>query len=527
MARRYYSSTAVATTLSASANNSTTSITVTALSGYPAQTPFTAIIDPDTASEEVVEVTNVAGTTLTVTRGVDGTSAVSHNAGAVFRHGVSGRDFDEANAFVNGGGVSNSLISASKGALITSTGSAVDDLTVGTDGHVLTADSNETLGIKWAAPAGGLPTQTSQEGKILTTNGTAASWVDPPTNRNLIINGAMQVHQRGTSVTGITSVGYYTADRWRTAGVGTTQGTWTQSVESDAPTGSGLRKSLKMLCTTAAAAPSASGLTQMEYRFEGQDLQRVKKGTSSAEQLTLSFWVKSNVTGTYIAELTDGDNSRHVAASYTVSASGTWERKTITLPADTTGALDNDNAASASIYFYLVAGTDYTSGTLATTWASTTTANRAVGQTNVAAATNNYWQITGVQLETGPVATPFEFEPYEATLRKCQRYYVRFVGDAGNDILSGLGWAPQTNSAHILFPLPVEMRIQPHTVESSAVELTDLVNEISAGTLTLSANTTALIGQVNCSTSGLTQMRPYVIRNDNNAAGHVSFSAEL
>ena len=155
MARRYYSSTAVATTLSALASNSATSITVTALTGYPNQTPFTAIIDPDTASEEVVEVTGVAGTTLTVTRGVDGTSAVQHSAGAVFRHGVSGRDFDEANAFVNGGGVANSLISASKGALITSTGSAVDDLTVGTDGHVLTADSNETLGIKWAAPSGG------------------------------------------------------------------------------------------------------------------------------------------------------------------------------------------------------------------------------------------------------------------------------------------------------------------------------------------------------------------------------------
>ena len=155
MARRYYSSTAVATTLSGNINNSTTSITVTALTGYPAQTPFTAIIDPDTASEEVVEVTNVSGTTLTVTRGVDGTTASSHNAGAVFRHGVSARDFDEANAFVNGGGVANSLVANSKGALITSTGSAVAALTVGTNGHVLTADSAATNGIKWAAAASG------------------------------------------------------------------------------------------------------------------------------------------------------------------------------------------------------------------------------------------------------------------------------------------------------------------------------------------------------------------------------------
>ena len=188
MARRYYSSTAVATTLSASANNSTTSITVTALSGFPVSTPWTAIIDADTASEEVVEVTSVSGTTLTVTRGVDGTSAVSHSAGAVFRHGVSARDFDEPNEFINTSSrvtfadtqpsspadgeiwidsdstaatlnpndyVANALIANSKGALITSTGSAVDDLTVGADGTVLTADSGETLGIKWAAVGGG------------------------------------------------------------------------------------------------------------------------------------------------------------------------------------------------------------------------------------------------------------------------------------------------------------------------------------------------------------------------------------
>ena len=162
MPRRYYSSTAVATTLSGSINNSTTSVTVTALSGFPNTTPWTAIIDKDTASEEVVTVTAVAGTTLTVTRGVDGTSAVSHNAGAGFSHGVSARDFDEANSHVNDTTtdvhsqyVLKSLISSSKGALITSTGSAVDDLTVGTDGHVLTADSTQTLGIKWAAPTGG------------------------------------------------------------------------------------------------------------------------------------------------------------------------------------------------------------------------------------------------------------------------------------------------------------------------------------------------------------------------------------
>jgi len=149
MARRYYSSTAVATTLSSSASNSDTSIDVTALSGYPVSTPWTAIIDPDTASEEVVEVTNVSGTTLTVTRGVDGTSGVSHSAGAVFRHGVSARDFDEANAFVNGGGIASSLVDAKGDIIAASADNTPARLAVGTNGQILVAASGETTGLKW------------------------------------------------------------------------------------------------------------------------------------------------------------------------------------------------------------------------------------------------------------------------------------------------------------------------------------------------------------------------------------------
>lgn len=185
MARRYYSSTAVATTLSGSANNSTTSITVTALSGYPVSTPWTAIIDPDTASEEVVTVTGVSGTTLTVTRGVDGTSAVSHSAGAVFRHGVSARDFDEANDHVNTtgnphsttasdvGAVANSLVDA-KGDLVTATADNTPArLAVGgTNGHRLEVASGESTGLKWAPDPVVLAVAVSDETTAITT-GTA------------------------------------------------------------------------------------------------------------------------------------------------------------------------------------------------------------------------------------------------------------------------------------------------------------------------------------------------------------------
>jgi hypothetical protein len=243
-----------------------------------------------------------------------------------------------------------------------------------------------------------------------------------PAFRNLIINGAMQVAQRGTSLTGQTALnGFPCVDRFAFFQSGT--GTLTFSQENDAPTGFGFRKSLKVLATTGNNSLSSSAELLMIHRMEGQNLQSIKKGTANAEQLTISFWVKSNVTGTYIVALEDVDNSRYVAQSYTIASSGTWEKKTIVFPADTTGAFDNDNGLSLQLLMWLAAGTNSTSGTLNTTWASTVTANRAVGQTNLAAATNNYWQITGVQLEVGAVATPFEFKPFAQDLLECQRYF--------------------------------------------------------------------------------------------------------
>jgi hypothetical protein len=239
--------------------------------------------------------------------------------------------------------------------------------------------------------------------------------------KNLIINGAMQVAQRSTSVASITSSGYRTVDRFNfTVG---NMGTWTQSVENDAPTSSGFRKSLKMLCTTADASPAASDVLGIFQNIEGQNVQQIAKGTSSAKQLTLSFWVKSNVTGTYIVYAYDNDNNRICSKSYTINASATWEKKTITFPADTTGVLDNDNALSLQIFFSLGVGSDSSSGTLQTTWGTYVAANSRVGQVNVAASTNNYWQITGVQLEVGNTATEFEFLPAQVELALCQRYY--------------------------------------------------------------------------------------------------------
>ena len=242
-------------------------------------------------------------------------------------------------------------------------------------------------------------------------------------SKNIIINGDMSIAQRGTSETGITSGGYYTVDRFTF--VPSSMGTWTMSQSTDVPSGYGFANSLKLDCTTADASPAAGDLIVLNQIIEGQNLQYIKKGTANAESLTLSFWVKSTKTGTFIAELQDTDNSRTINKSYTVNASNTWEKKTITFAGDTTGTLNNDNGSSLVLRFWLAAGTDFTSGTLATSWESQTNTNRAVGQVNIADSTSNDWYITGVQLEAGTTASDFEFLPYDVNLQRCQRYYQR------------------------------------------------------------------------------------------------------
>ena len=254
--------------------------------------------------------------------------------------------------------------------------------------------------------------------------------------RNIIINGDMSIAQRGTSSTNV-STGYHTVDRFQlTRGAGALN----VSQETDAPTGQGFAKSFKVI-DTSGSSPGASDTNIFLQRIEGQNLQYLKKGTSSAESLTLSFWIKAKVTGTYIVELYDSDNTRQISKTYTVSSSETWEKKTITFAGDTTGTLDNDNAVSLALQFWFTAGSNFTSGTLNTSWNSATNANRAVGLTNALASANDYVQITGVQLEAGTTASDFEFLPHDVNLERCQRYFWKSyeIGDAP-------GSAPKLNS---------------------------------------------------------------------------------
>jgi hypothetical protein len=350
--------------------------------------------------------------------------------------------------------------------------------------------------------------------------------IRPPMFKNLLINGDMQVAQRATSVTGVTAEGYRTTDRWVFSP--NSMGTWTVSQETDAPTGSGFRKSFKVLCTTADASPAAGDWTALNYRFEGQNLQHILKGTSSAKELTLSFWVKSNVTGTYNVALEDVDNTRYVAKSYTVSASATWEKKTLTFPADTTGAFDNDNALSLQIYFWLGAGTNFTSGTLQTSWGTTNYSNgtSASSQTNVAAATNNYWQITGVQLEVGSTATEFEFLPADVELAQCQRYYYRINASGAYDAF-GTGATTGTTSGWGFITFPATMRVTPTVIDFSALALQDSATVILAISALTIGESTRNFSTLAATVTGATANRPCRLIANNNGSAYIGLGSEL
>jgi hypothetical protein len=294
----------------------------------------------------------------------------------------------------------------------------------------------------------------------------------------IIINGDMSVAQRGTSTSSATSSGYYACDRWDTNI--SSLGTWTISQSTDVPSGQGFANSMKWDCTTADASPSATDNLIIQQHIEGQNLQLLKKGTSSAEAVTYSFWIKSNKTGTYTVQLRDMDNSRHICKQFTISSADTWEKKILSFAGDTTGAFDDDNAKSLQVDIYLGAGSNFTSGTLASSWSSYTQANTCPGNVNLADSTSNELYLTGVQLEVGEFDSTsipsFPFESFENNLRKCQRYY--FCSDtvsSGTEFYSCFCSSSGSTADSIRFTAPVSFRSPDNVTITASAGTSQLV----------------------------------------------------
>jgi len=287
--------------------------------------------------------------------------------------------------------------------------------------------------------------------------------------RNLIINGAMQVAQRGTS--GATGNGYNSVDRFRIASGGTSQWALTQTQETDAPTG--FSKSTKYSCVTAETTLDAADWAGIQYTFEGQDLQHLSYGSASAQSITLSFWVKSSATGTFGVSLFQPNDSRIIGSTYTISSANTWEQKIITFAGDTTGIIDNVNTEGLRIYWLLAAGSSYT-GIDNTSWKAYAGNDFADGHVvNLIDSTSDNFYLTGVQLEVGDTATPFEHRSFGDELARCQRYYYEYSG-ANSDWL-GLGNVYQTDQVICPVYSPTVMRALPtltKTLDGSSEWLT-------------------------------------------------------
>jgi hypothetical protein len=273
----------------------------------------------------------------------------------------------------------------------------------------------------------------------------------PLSNRNMVINGAMQVAQRGNTVSSINSgTGYYTTDRFR---LDVSMGTWTsdrmtnsQGDTYESGSTERFRNSLRLTCTAGQASPGATDHVKIVYFIEGQDVQHLDYGTSNAKTMTLSFWVRSTKTGTGTLELIQEDNSdRQYSASYTINATNTWEQKVITIPGDTSGLINNDSGRGLDLIWWLNSGSTYTGGSQGG-WRALVNNNRNSDNLAIGSANDDEFFLTGVQLEVGTRATPFEHRSYSDMLDKCQRYFQQ-IGPLGR--LFGAASSPTT----LVFPL--------------------------------------------------------------------------
>jgi len=285
-------------------------------------------------------------------------------------------------------------------------------------------------------------------------------------NRRLTINGEMQVAQRG-SVAAI-QTGYGACDRFKLASNSAARFDTTQS--TDVPSGQGFSKSLKLDCSTADTSLAAGEFYQIRQEIEGQNLQQLLYGSSSAKQCTLSFWVKSPKTGIHNLEVKSSAGGVFNIHQYTIASANTWQNVKITFDGYQTTAIANDNTAGLVINWWLLAGTTFTGGSYSENSWTSTSANRAVGQVNVADSTSNDFYLTGVQLEVGSTATDFEHRSFGDELLRCQRYFNRIGKDDGSNTHLLVGGVEGSSTLIMSRGCPVNMRAVPTCTIGSGVK---------------------------------------------------------
>jgi len=347
-------------------------------------------------------------------------------------------------------------------------------------------------------------------------------------NRNLIINGAMNVAQRGTSFSNVTT-SQFCLDRF-SVDVG---GGGAFNVTQDTSAPEGFEKSLKLEVNTADSSIAVGDAYRVTHAIEGQNIAQVDLGASTAKAMALSFYVKSSVTGTYGVGLANSAETENFVAEYTISSANTWEKKTINIPVRTSGTWLTTNGVGIGVRFDLGSGTNY-NGTAGQWQTTSSKVYRTSSCVNLIATGSATWFLTGVQLEVGQNPTSFEHIPFEKELLSCRRYYHKI--DSSDSIYQrlGQGQAYSNDDAVLFFHHVPEMRGIPTldhgTLSNLAVGLSGLTAK-SMGSLTIDtntdgANTTCLIaGDV--TDDGLSAGNVVQIFSNNNSNGYIAFKAEL
>ena len=286
-------------------------------------------------------------------------------------------------------------------------------------------------------------------------------------NRNKIINGDFTIHQRGGTIA--SSNGNYTIDRWRTYRSGDSSGGFSvqQSTSSYPQTNiSGVIdnfKSSAFITVTSAGSAAANNNCKFQQRIEGSNCYDLAFGTAVAKKVTVSFYVKCSLTGTFGMSLVNSAHNRSNVLTYTVNSASTWERKVVTFDGDTSGSWDFGTGTGLQLMFDMGSGSSKHASSTGT-WLSGeyhgTTSSVKLIHTNGAT-----WQVTGVQLEAGEVATPFEFRNQADELQRCQRYFISINNE--DDKFFANGTAYGSSQGYFVVPLPTTMRALPTLVSYS------------------------------------------------------------
>jgi hypothetical protein len=369
--------------------------------------------------------------------------------------------------------------------------------------------------------SGSITTQ-SATGVIFSDSSALTAASSPFVLKNRIINGAMVIDQRNAGASITASDGSFGVDRFKTAIAGS--GVFTMQQSSTAPTGF----SYSQLLTITTADTSIAASDEYSYRqfIEGYNTADLAWGTANAKTITLSFWVRSSVTGTYAVGLRNSAADRAYPATYTISSANTWEQKTITIAGDTSGTWLTTNGAGIGVVFSLGAGSNY-QGT-ANSWNSANTFSTSSATQWISNAGATFY-ITGVQLEVGSTATPFERRLYNQELANCQRYYYKALSDTQYGFF-GVATLYSASGGSFYIPFPVTMRAVASSINYSSLMTSDYLSGFSAAisAASISGSTSRYVGTVEftATSAGSTGQFKQILAN-NNTSAFIGFSAEL